>query len=474
MKTRLRTKPKDFLKETSTFSSTPSGGIFESRPFVPSNTRKQTPGLSTASTSSMFDSRPFVVQSQTAENVQQPDIKTSLIRAEQYGHDLGRIPPKDVSITTQVQPKMAKGQSQESDQASSSQVIQAAPNLKSLSSVFKELPLRLKRKRNPDEQIASSNKRAKTDPSPDPNQQRWVVDQHETVRRINPHRQVAEYMRGSQRTAETMTLPSLGEKREKGYLQTSISTQRDILAAGARHVRRNSGEFQKQQLVDGAGNEIGKVYPAIFGGKRPDDAARNPGGKTPVSNLRSGQSKANKTDYGKKDDNNIYGTKHYKSQSDEFRLRRGSVSISEMNRAMGAGAGQLLAESSGFTQSVSRDEAYGTKNKPGRIPATYKGSQKDIINTESAALKSADEKMLDTPFGQQIDFQLNFERNQRKQPLTRRASNPEIFASSKQQQEETERALLSTGFSKEDVRRTRRGSLQNIPEYLRENGIQSL
>jgi hypothetical protein len=53
------------------------------------NTRKKTPNFSTAPAQGMFQSRPFVVQSKTAQA--QPDLKTSLMRAERYGHNLNQI-----------------------------------------------------------------------------------------------------------------------------------------------------------------------------------------------------------------------------------------------------------------------------------------------------------------------------------------------------------------------------------------------
>ncbi|MDF5734753.1 MULTISPECIES: hypothetical protein [unclassified Nostoc] len=42
-------------------------------------------------TTGIFDSPPFVVQSKNDNQVQQPDLKASLIQAEKYGHHLGRF-----------------------------------------------------------------------------------------------------------------------------------------------------------------------------------------------------------------------------------------------------------------------------------------------------------------------------------------------------------------------------------------------
>lgn len=42
-------------------------------------------------TTGIFDSPPFVVQSKNENQVQQPDLKASLIQAEKYGHHLGRF-----------------------------------------------------------------------------------------------------------------------------------------------------------------------------------------------------------------------------------------------------------------------------------------------------------------------------------------------------------------------------------------------
>ncbi len=60
------------------------------------NTQKQTLAFSSALSEGMFESRPFVVQ-QTAENSQHPDLKTSLMQAEKYGHHLNQLQPASFS-----------------------------------------------------------------------------------------------------------------------------------------------------------------------------------------------------------------------------------------------------------------------------------------------------------------------------------------------------------------------------------------
>ncbi|MHC5936137.1 hypothetical protein [Nostoc sp.] len=54
------------------------------------NTQKQTSAFSIPLVQEMFESRPFVVQ-QTADNLQQPDIKTALQRAKRYGHSITKV-----------------------------------------------------------------------------------------------------------------------------------------------------------------------------------------------------------------------------------------------------------------------------------------------------------------------------------------------------------------------------------------------
>ncbi len=57
-------------------------------------TREQALDSSAAPAQPMFQSRPFVVQSQsTQKSQQQPDLKTSLRRAQRYGHHLDRMRP---------------------------------------------------------------------------------------------------------------------------------------------------------------------------------------------------------------------------------------------------------------------------------------------------------------------------------------------------------------------------------------------
>ncbi|MEH1904661.1 MAG: hypothetical protein V7L04_25460 [Nostoc sp.] len=74
------------------------------------NSQKQTSTFSSASTGGMFESRPFVVQASRGENVQQPDLKTSLMQVERYGHHLNRMQPFGNEATIAVQPKMETGQ----------------------------------------------------------------------------------------------------------------------------------------------------------------------------------------------------------------------------------------------------------------------------------------------------------------------------------------------------------------------------
>ena len=69
-------------------------------------TRHQTPDLSTIPAQPMFQSRPFVVQTQSAQKSQQPDLKTSLRRAQRYGHHLSRLQPAGIAAPAVVKPKM--------------------------------------------------------------------------------------------------------------------------------------------------------------------------------------------------------------------------------------------------------------------------------------------------------------------------------------------------------------------------------
>ncbi|MBD2343785.1 hypothetical protein [Anabaena subtropica] len=75
-----------------------------SRPRIPNRTaRKETLDSSSASTQGMFEPRSFVVQAQREKNSQQPDIKTSLVQAERYGHHISKIPPTGCSASTVIQ-----------------------------------------------------------------------------------------------------------------------------------------------------------------------------------------------------------------------------------------------------------------------------------------------------------------------------------------------------------------------------------
>jgi hypothetical protein len=90
------------------------------------STREQTPDFSTAPAQPIFQSRPFVVQSKTAEQSQKSDLKTSLMRAQRYGHHLSQMPPVGVWAPKAVQPKLGNGQQNESESAKAPQELQAA------------------------------------------------------------------------------------------------------------------------------------------------------------------------------------------------------------------------------------------------------------------------------------------------------------------------------------------------------------
>lgn len=87
---------------------------------------KQTPDFSTAPAQAMFQSRPFVVQTQTAQKPQQPDLKTSLMRAQRYGHNLSRMHPARVSAPIAIQPKQGNGQHKESQSANAPHALPSA------------------------------------------------------------------------------------------------------------------------------------------------------------------------------------------------------------------------------------------------------------------------------------------------------------------------------------------------------------
>ncbi|MEA5626571.1 hypothetical protein [Nostoc sp. UHCC 0251] len=92
-----------------------------------------------------FNSRPFVMQTKTtnANNTHQTDLKTSLKRAEKYGHNPNQILSADISSNaTPIQPKMGMEQSQ---------VIQAAFKLPKL-----KLPWKKKKTNTPVAQTPSA------------------------------------------------------------------------------------------------------------------------------------------------------------------------------------------------------------------------------------------------------------------------------------------------------------------------------
>ncbi|HAZ44398.1 MAG TPA: hypothetical protein DDW76_06215 [Cyanobacteria bacterium UBA11369] len=68
--------------------------------------RKRSSEFSSVSDGGMFESRPFVVQSKVGEEGKKSGLKTSLMRAERYGHHLSQMNPSGFSNCQAVQPKL--------------------------------------------------------------------------------------------------------------------------------------------------------------------------------------------------------------------------------------------------------------------------------------------------------------------------------------------------------------------------------
>jgi len=74
-------------------------------------TRRNTtpaPNFSTAPARGMLQSRRFTVPQQTDASQQQPDLKTSLMQRERYGHHLSQMPFADASAPTTAQPNQMR------------------------------------------------------------------------------------------------------------------------------------------------------------------------------------------------------------------------------------------------------------------------------------------------------------------------------------------------------------------------------
>ncbi|MBD2296376.1 hypothetical protein H6G06_23545 [Anabaena sphaerica FACHB-251] len=83
-------------------------------------------GETLAPTSGMFEGRSLAVQGK----VEKPDFKTSLMRAERYGHHLGQIHLPSVSTPKAIQSKKGSETLQETQIHKGQQVIQRTPNKK--------------------------------------------------------------------------------------------------------------------------------------------------------------------------------------------------------------------------------------------------------------------------------------------------------------------------------------------------------
>ncbi|MEH1908392.1 MAG: hypothetical protein V7L05_11455 [Nostoc sp.] len=69
----------------------------------------RTPSFSTNTVQGTFESRPFMMQQQTPEKSILPDLKTSLIQKERYGHHLRNIQSMGAFTSQAVQPKRNGG-----------------------------------------------------------------------------------------------------------------------------------------------------------------------------------------------------------------------------------------------------------------------------------------------------------------------------------------------------------------------------
>lgn len=103
-------------------------------------TKEQTQEFSSAPAQGMFQSRPFVVQTQQAEKSQQPDLNTSLMRAERYGHHLGRKKKTENPENKPVQlvSNKKKTDKKKTDQGQPSQPQEQKAELEKLLEIKKE------------------------------------------------------------------------------------------------------------------------------------------------------------------------------------------------------------------------------------------------------------------------------------------------------------------------------------------------
>ncbi|MEH1900615.1 MAG: hypothetical protein V7L04_04170 [Nostoc sp.] len=81
------------------------------------DTKKQLTGVANSSAQGMLQSRPFVMQSKNENQIQQHDLKTSLMQAERYGHHLDKIQPAGILADTAVQTKLGTKQLPKSNTA---------------------------------------------------------------------------------------------------------------------------------------------------------------------------------------------------------------------------------------------------------------------------------------------------------------------------------------------------------------------
>ncbi|QFS50288.1 phosphodiester glycosidase family protein [Nostoc sphaeroides] len=101
-------------------------------------TSKETLPFSNTPARGRFESRPFVVQSKN-DNSKQPDLKTSLIQAEKYGHHLSKTNLANQSAPTAVQTKPDTQGVAHLHASSNTPIIQLQPNLKKYTDKFKAL-----------------------------------------------------------------------------------------------------------------------------------------------------------------------------------------------------------------------------------------------------------------------------------------------------------------------------------------------
>ncbi|HIK06904.1 MAG TPA: hypothetical protein IGS40_19800 [Trichormus sp. M33_DOE_039] len=179
----------------------------------------------------MFQAHSFAMQPKKSEKSQPPDLKTSLIQAERYGHHLNHIQPVGVSDSQAVQPKTTGG-------SSNFEVVQMAngkrPHSGTVSSASKR----------PRRNIYSIGQHGYKK-----NEQKRLSNQYSTIISGNTHQ--SEHPLGFEKVHNLTSHEPRGQGSRARYLENIAPAYQERYALHRDHIGTNRPSYRPDQFDSG-------------------------------------------------------------------------------------------------------------------------------------------------------------------------------------------------------------------------------